>query len=83
MIFVDQYARPLEAGDLVVAKEISLQEFAITAIKENAIMAQPGKPPMATVTLHCEVTIPVPNMGQPMQTLPLLLVKKKEKTLES
>jgi hypothetical protein len=82
VIFVDQYARTLEVGDLVVAKEITVQEFAITAIKEDAI-AVPGKPPMAMITLHCEVSIPIPSMGQPVQSLPLLLVKKKESKLVS
>lgn len=78
MNLLDQFGRALDVGDSVVVKDSAVQNWMIASIEDSGIAPAPGQPPVVKVTLRCELTLMLPNMGQPVQALPLYLVKKPD-----
>jgi hypothetical protein len=78
MNLLDQFGRVLDVGDSVVPKDPSVQNWVIANIEDSGISPAPGQPPVVKVILRCELTMVLPNMGQPVQALPLYLIKKSD-----
>jgi hypothetical protein len=75
---LDQMGRELGVGDSIIPKDTGVQNWVISEIEDSRLSAAPGQAPIVKLTFRCQMTVAVPDMGQPGQVVPLYLVRKAE-----
>ena len=78
MKLLDQMGRELGVGDAVIPKDTGVQNWVITEIDDSRLSTAPGEPPIVKVTFRCQVNMALADFGQPVQVVPLYLIRKAE-----